>query len=53
MRKLVNGDNASVIPEEKRLQIVSQNATHISIIITCSDESGNTFSIKNPLQFKL
>jgi hypothetical protein len=50
MRKLANGDNASVIPEEKRLQIVSQNGIHVSIVILCSssvmDESGNTFSIK-------
>jgi hypothetical protein len=45
MRKLTNGNNASVIPEEKRLQIVSQNATHVSIVMPCSssvmDESGN------------
>jgi hypothetical protein len=50
MRKLANGDNTSVIPEEKRLQIVSQNNTHVSIVMPCSssvmDESGNTFSIK-------
>jgi hypothetical protein len=41
VRKLANGTNASVVPEEKRLQIVSQNDTHISI-----DETGNIFSIK-------
>jgi hypothetical protein len=52
MRKLANGDNASIIPEEKRLQIVSQNSTHVLIVMPCSssvmDESGNTFSIKDP-----
>jgi hypothetical protein len=52
MRKLVNRDNTSIIPEEKRLQIVSQNTTHVSIIILCSnsvmDETGNVFSIKSP-----
>jgi hypothetical protein len=50
--KIANGDNASVIPEEKRLQIVSQNGTHVLIVMPCSssvmDESGNTFSIKGP-----
>jgi hypothetical protein len=50
MRKLTNGNNASIIPEEKRLQIVSQNDTHVSVVIPCSssviDEFGNTFSIK-------
>jgi hypothetical protein len=39
-----------IISEEKRLQIVLQNATHVSIVMSCSssvmDESGNTFSIK-------
>jgi hypothetical protein len=47
MRKLAN-----IIPEEKKLQIVSQNDTHVSIIMPCSssvmDEFGNTFSIKGP-----
>jgi hypothetical protein len=50
IRKLANENNASIIPEEKRLQIVSQNSTHVSIVMQCSssveDESGNTFSIK-------
>jgi hypothetical protein len=44
MRKLANGDNFSIIPEEKRLQFVSQNSTRVSIVIPCSnsamDESG-------------
>jgi hypothetical protein len=50
IRKLANGNNASIVPEEKRLQIVSQNDTHVLVIMPCSssviDEFGNTFSIK-------
>jgi hypothetical protein len=30
-----NGENVSVIPEEKRLQIIAQNETHISIVMPC------------------
>jgi hypothetical protein len=47
-----NGENISVIPAEKKLQIIAQNETHISIIMPCSskvlDESGNIFRIKGP-----
>jgi hypothetical protein len=50
MRKLANGSNTSIIPEEKRLQIVLQNATHVSIVMPCSssimDEYGNVFFVK-------
>jgi hypothetical protein len=53
IKKLANGDDGYIIPEGKRLQIVSQNDTHISIVMPCSssvmDEMGNTFSI----QFRL
>jgi hypothetical protein len=49
MKKLANGDNACVIPEGKKLQIVSQNDTHVSIVMPCSSSGinnmGNTFSI--------
>jgi hypothetical protein len=55
MRKLVNGNNALIIPKEKRLQIISQNTAHISIVMLCSssvmDEKGNSFSIKGPYNF--
>jgi hypothetical protein len=55
MRKLTNGDNAPIIPEEKRLQIISQNDTHVLIVIPCSssimDEMGNTSAIKRPYNF--
>jgi hypothetical protein len=44
--------NISVIPEEKKLQTIAQNETHISIVTPCSsevlDESGNTFRIEGP-----
>jgi hypothetical protein len=30
-RLLSNGENITVIPEEKRLQIIAQNESHISI----------------------
>jgi hypothetical protein len=33
MRKLANGDNTSVISEEKKLQIVSQNAIHVYVML--------------------
>jgi hypothetical protein len=56
VRMLSNGENVSLIPEEKRLQIISQNETHISIVMPCSnevlDESGNIFRIEG-LQFRL
>jgi hypothetical protein len=45
-----NGENISVIPTEKRLQIIAQNETHISIVMSCSsevlDESENIFRIE-------
>jgi hypothetical protein len=51
-RMLSNGENISVIPTEKKLQIISQNETHISIIMPCSseviDKSGNIFRIQSP-----
>jgi hypothetical protein len=51
MRKLANGNNAWVIPEEKRLQIISQNDTHISIVMLCfssvMDETGNTIPFRS------
>jgi hypothetical protein len=37
-RFLSNGENISVIPEEKRLQIISQNDTHVSIVMPFSSE---------------
>jgi hypothetical protein len=47
---LSNGENINVIPTEKRLQIIAQNKTHISIVMPCSseviDESGNIFRIE-------
>jgi hypothetical protein len=52
VRMLSNGENISVIPTEKKLQIITQNETHISIIMPCSsevlDESGNIFRIEGP-----
>jgi hypothetical protein len=36
MRRLANRNNISIIPEEKSLQIVSQNTTHISILMPYS-----------------
>jgi hypothetical protein len=49
---LSNGENINVIPTEKKLQIIAQNETHISIVIPCSsevlDESGNIFRIEGP-----
>jgi hypothetical protein len=52
VRMLSNGENISVIPEEKKLQITAQNETHISIVIPCSsevlDESGYIFRIEGP-----
>jgi hypothetical protein len=53
VRILSNGENISVIPAEKKLQIIAQNETHISIIMPCSngevlDESGNIFRIEGP-----
>jgi hypothetical protein len=49
---LSNGENISVIPAEKKLQIVAQNETHISIVMPCSsevlDKSRNTFRIEGP-----
>jgi hypothetical protein len=51
-RMLSNGENVSVIPTEKKLQIIAQNETHISIVMPCSsevlDEVGNTFRIEGP-----
>jgi hypothetical protein len=47
---LANGEETSTIPAEKKFQIVSQNETHVSIVMPCSssviDESGNTFRIE-------
>jgi hypothetical protein len=47
---LSNGENIGVIPTEKKLQIIAQNETHISIVMSCSsevlDESGNIFRIE-------
>jgi hypothetical protein len=37
-RMLSNGENISVIPTEKKLQIIAQNETHISIIMAYSSE---------------
>jgi hypothetical protein len=37
-RMLSNGENISVIPTEKKLQIIAQNETHFSIIMPCSSE---------------
>jgi hypothetical protein len=52
MRKLANGNNTLIIPKGKKLQIVSQNTTHILIVMLCSssimDKTGNVFSIKGP-----
>jgi hypothetical protein len=49
---LSNGENISVIPTEKILQIIAQNEIHISIIMPCSsevlDKSGNIFRIEDP-----
>jgi hypothetical protein len=49
-RMLSNAENIKVIPIEKKLQIIAQNETHISIIMLCSsevlDESGNIFRIE-------
>jgi hypothetical protein len=50
VRMLSNGENINIIPEEKRLQVIAQNETHISIVMPCSsevlDESGNIFRIE-------
>jgi hypothetical protein len=47
-----DGENISVIPAKKKLQIIAQNETHISIVMPCSseviDESGNIFRIEGP-----
>jgi hypothetical protein len=43
------GDSAPIIPEEKRLQIVSQNDTHISIIMPCSSEALAYLELKTPI----
>jgi hypothetical protein len=52
VKMLFNGENVSVIPAEKKLQIIAQNETHISIVMPCSsevlDESGNIFRIEGP-----
>jgi hypothetical protein len=41
-----------IVPNEKKLQIIPQNKTHISIIMPCSnevlDESANIFRIEDP-----
>jgi hypothetical protein len=51
-RLLSNGEISEVTPPEKKLQIVSQNESHISIVMPCSnsiiDESGNVFKIEGP-----
>jgi hypothetical protein len=51
-RLLLNGGVSEVIPPEKKLQIVSQNKSHTSIVMPCSnsiiDELGNEFRIENP-----
>jgi hypothetical protein len=51
-RLLSNGEISEVLPPEKKLQIVAQNESHISIIMPCSsavsDESGNVFRIEGP-----
>jgi hypothetical protein len=40
------------VPTEKKLQIIAQNETHISVVMPCSseviDESGNIFRIEGP-----
>jgi hypothetical protein len=49
---LSNKEIAEVIPLEKKLQIVFQNETHISIVIPCSssvvNETKNIFRIEGP-----
>jgi hypothetical protein len=51
-RILSNGENISVIPTEKKLQIIAQNDIYVSIVMPCSsevlDESGNIFKIEGP-----
>jgi hypothetical protein len=51
-RLLSNGEISEVIPPEKKLQIVSHNKLHVSIVMPCSssviDESGNVFRIERP-----
>jgi hypothetical protein len=51
-KRFSNELNTSVIPEGKRLQIIAQNETHISIVMPCSsevlDEFGNVFRIEGP-----
>jgi hypothetical protein len=36
-RMLSNGENISVIPTEKKLQIIAQNDTHVFIVMLCSN----------------
>jgi hypothetical protein len=45
-RLLSNGEISEVIPPEKKLQIISQNEWHVSIIMP--DELGNIFRIEGP-----
>jgi hypothetical protein len=51
-KSLSNGEISQVIPSKKKLQIVSQNESHTSIVMPCSnsviDESGNVFRIEGP-----
>jgi hypothetical protein len=51
-RLFSNGEISEVVPPEKKLQIVSQNKSHISIVMPCSssviDESENVFKIEGP-----
>jgi hypothetical protein len=41
-KSLSNGEISQIIPSEKKLQIVSQNESHVI------DESGNVFRIEGP-----
>jgi hypothetical protein len=51
-RLLSNGEISEVIPPEKKLQIVSQNKSYVSIFMLCLiliiDEFGNIFRIEGP-----
>jgi hypothetical protein len=52
---LQNGEISEVAPPEKKLQIVSQNESHVSIVMSYSssviDKSENIFRIESPYKY--
>jgi hypothetical protein len=45
---LSNGEISEVVPPEKKLQIISQNESHISIVMPCSISVIDMFRIEGP-----